>query len=253
MHVVHATLLRCDLRVSYRPRVGDFEREIEAYDVSVLRTRFERGVRDGLDQALDRTGLFLLGEVHGVAETPLVLYTLFHAFGFRALALEWETELRQCVQRFLGGDPLELPFAPPDGRVTAGHFALLRQLSAEGVLEQFVFMDRTTNDWIGEWDDRDAGMAEELIRERRPEVRTLVVAGGFHVHTEPQADGRPLGERLASAVPGLATRQIRYLWTGGRHLCSLASFRRTARLRRDRSGRFVFEVPRGRPGVLPAA
>lgn len=230
-----------------------FKQEIGAYEVAALPTRFDPGVRDRLEELLERTGLFLLGEAHGVAETPLVLYTLFRAFGFRALALEWETDLRHAVLQFLGGDPLELPFAPPDGRVTAGHFALLRQLSAEGLLEQFVLMDQTPNDWIGEWDERDAGMADQLMRERRPELRTLVVAGGFHVRTVPHPDGRPLGERLAYAVPGVPTGQIRCVWIRGRGLPRVAAIRRTARLTRNRSGTFVFEVPRGRPGVLPAA
>ncbi len=164
-----------------------------------------------------------------------------------------ETDLEHSIQRFLAGEPLALPFAPPDGRVTAGHFALLRQLRAEGVLEQLVLMDKTSNDWVGEWDERDAGMAEQLMRERRPELRTLIVSGGFHVRTAPQPDGRPLGERIAYAIPGVPTGQIRYVWVRGRSRPRIGSLRRTARFSRDRSGRFIFEVPRGRPGVLPAA
>jgi hypothetical protein len=43
--------------------------------------------------SLDRTGLFLLGEAHGVAQTPLAILGLAQRLGARALAFEWSYEI----------------------------------------------------------------------------------------------------------------------------------------------------------------
>jgi hypothetical protein len=47
--------------------------------------------------SLERTGLFLLGEVHGVAQTPLAILGLVSRLGVRALAFEWSCDELDCV------------------------------------------------------------------------------------------------------------------------------------------------------------
>lgn len=52
--------------------------------------------------SLDRTGLFLLGEVHGVALTPCAILGIAQRLGVRALAFEWSLdELDDVVQPVL--------------------------------------------------------------------------------------------------------------------------------------------------------
>src|SRR4051812_37082388 len=52
--------------------------------------------------SLAATGLLVIGEPHGVRETPSVLYALASALGTRALAFEWShEEMEEPVQSFL--------------------------------------------------------------------------------------------------------------------------------------------------------
>ena len=93
--------------------------------------------------ALDASGLLVVGEAHGVLETPNVLYALAGALGSRAVAFEWShEELDAPVQAFArdGSFDFERLWSLPasaelfcgDGRITAGHFALLQRLREEG-------------------------------------------------------------------------------------------------------------------------
>ena len=61
-------------------------------------------------QSLDDSGLLLLGEVHGVAENPLLIRALMQAFGLTSLALEWPMEPGTCDSGLPGrGDPGRSP------------------------------------------------------------------------------------------------------------------------------------------------
>src|SRR5690349_25011860 len=84
---------------------------------------------------LAETGMLVVGEAHGVRETPSVLYALATALGSRALALEWShEEMDEPVQAFLRDGsfdfgalwslPASAEFFCGDGRIAAGHFAL---------------------------------------------------------------------------------------------------------------------------------
>src|SRR4051812_47317822 len=48
-------------------------------------------------RSVRRHGLVLLGETHGVAETPLVIEALIGALGIRTVALEWPRGLEAAV------------------------------------------------------------------------------------------------------------------------------------------------------------
>jgi hypothetical protein len=64
---------------------------------------FEREAIALARQTLAETGLLLVGEPHGVRETPSVLYRLASVLGTRAVAFEWShEEMDEPVREFLG-------------------------------------------------------------------------------------------------------------------------------------------------------
>ncbi len=68
--------------------------------------------------SLDRTGLFLLGETHGVAQTPRAILGLVSRLRVRAPAFEWSyDELDDVVQPVLSigvANPAVVPRHPHD-------------------------------------------------------------------------------------------------------------------------------------------
>ena len=207
-------------------------------------------------RSLDESGLLLLGEVHGVRENPLVIRALMRAFGLRRLALEWPGVLAPAVGAFLAG--AELADHPAlwlgDGRITAGHLAVLRGYAAAGPLEVILF-----DDAVGagsSWSERDEAMAGHVLADAPPGTRTLVVAGNAHTPTCPTPLGVPLGARLARQRPGV--REIRISYGSGRYYnLEPRSFgnptvpgRRQARLH-DPGGALVIDLPVAGEAVVP--
>jgi hypothetical protein len=92
-------------------------------------------------RSLDSSGLLLLGEVHGVRENPLLIRALMKAFGLTGLALEWPDALAPVIQAFLAGKTLaDHPWLwGGDGRITAGHLAVLTERAAAGALNLILF------------------------------------------------------------------------------------------------------------------
>jgi hypothetical protein len=166
--------------------------------------------------SLAEAGMLVVGEPHGVRETPSVAYALACELDTRALALEWShEELEEPVQAFVrdGHLDLETPWRLPpkaeffcgDGRITAGHFALLERLRKEGRLEQVVLFDRLDPDPVPEWQVRDRELAERLLAEWRG-APLLVLTGGFHA----QLEGETMAAHLARARPGLSSASLDY-------------------------------------------
>ena len=91
-------------------------------------------------RSLDSAGLLLLGEIHGVRENPLLIRALMKAFGLTSLALEWPEDLTPVIRAFLAGGTLaDHPWLwGGDGRITAGHMAVLADRAAAGPLELFL-------------------------------------------------------------------------------------------------------------------
>jgi hypothetical protein len=85
-------------------------------------------------RSLDDAGLLLLGEVHGVRENPLLIRALMQVLGLTSLALEWPDELAPVVAAFLAGETLaDHPMLwSGDGRITAGHLAVLAERASAG-------------------------------------------------------------------------------------------------------------------------
>ena len=133
----------------------------------------------------------LVGEPHGVEQTPRVLYTLVRRLGLRGLALEWaEEELEDLDLERLWQLPADAELFSGDGRITAGHFALIEGLRRAARLDQLVLLDR-----VGSVSpERERGMAEQLRRELRPGIRLLAVVGAGHL-----TPGAPLREAFPEA------------------------------------------------------
>lgn len=159
--------------------------------------------------SLDRTGLFLLGEVHGVAQTPLAILGLARRLGVRALAFEWSyDELDDVVQPVLSTGTVAsdaLWRLPPsaevfagDGRFTAGHVRLLEHLGDQ--LDRIVLLDRVGS----EGSERERGMARRLLAGRRLDSPMLAVLGMGHVVRSPLDDLEPVGLLIEEELPGVA-------------------------------------------------
>lgn len=201
--------------------------------------------------------MLLVGEPHGVSETPGVLYALATAVGARAVAFEWShEELDAVVQEFVLGGTLDLErlwslpasaeFFCGDGRITAGHFALLERLRAEGRLDRAIAFDRLDPDPPpADWQVRDRALAERLLGEWDGRTRLLVLAGGFHAQLGAE-DGETMATHLARRLPRLAPAMIDYAagrcWSRGR-AHELAGAMPSAPI--------VLRVPRATPAVVP--
>jgi hypothetical protein len=159
--------------------------------------------------SLDRTGLFLLGEAHGVAQTPLAILGLAWRLGVRALAFEWSyDELDDVVQPVISTGSVAsdaLWRLPPsaevfsgDGRFTAGHVRLLEHLGDQ--LDRIVLLDRVGSEGA----ERVGEMARRLLAGRRRDSPMLAVLGAAHVARAPEDGVEPVGLLVEEELPGVA-------------------------------------------------
>jgi hypothetical protein len=208
--------------------------------------------------AVEVCGLLLLGETHGVREVPSVVYTLVCELGVRGLALEWShEEADTVVQQLLSTGTLDLDALwtlPPsaelfsgDGRVTAGHFALLQRLRDEERLEQVVLFDRVGPEpgAPGSLQLRERRLAERLLAEWRRDVPLVAVAGAGHVTTS-RPDGATMATHVTRAVPAVGRATVEFesgrcWWFGPKEL-------RLSPFASDES----FVLPKGSPATVPA-
>ena len=164
-------------------------------------------------RSLDSSGLLLLGEVHGARENPLLIRAVMQAFGLTSLALEWPEDLAPMIRAYLASRTLADHWSlwGGDGRITAGHLAVLAERAAAGPLELILFDGVIGADWS--WSQRDAAMARRILAASSLGVRTLAVAGNAHTPTSPIELGVPMGAGLAEQRPGI--REIRISYGGG--------------------------------------
>ena len=155
----------------------------------------------------------MLGESHGVAETPRAILTLVRSLGVRSLALEWSFDevgdvVRDAVAS--GRFDLDAVWSIPaggdlfsgDGRFTAGHVRVIEHLLGVQQLLDVVPIDRLDRDPpLG--DDRELAMAERLLEALRIELPMLAVVGLFHASREPSGGVEPMFVHLERALPGL--------------------------------------------------
>jgi hypothetical protein len=219
-----------------------------------------------VEDSLEATGLVLLGEVHGILQTPALIAELVDLLDVNLLALEWPAELADVVATWgATGTLRDHPFLwLGDGRITAGHLHLLAQLAARvSAVDVLLFdgpdprrVDPSTMSSEQLWTDRDHAMAERLAAAvTNRGVRCLVVAGNAHTRLAEGPHGRPMGAWLADDRPVLRSVTVRYgpgtFYNAGSR--ALGGERRgvtTCRLRPDQHG-VLLDVPAPEEAVVP--
>jgi hypothetical protein len=214
-----------------------FRRGVKRFDVTDFQLAVDSAAVAAGRKSLDESGLLILGEVHGVRQNALVARALMVALDITGLALEWPADLAAAVGGFFrdGQVPDHPQLWAGDGRITAGHFALLWERFNAGGLVALTLFDGVNE--VG-WSRREAAMADRILSAQGPAARTLVIAGNAHTALTPTGLGVPLGARLAEQRPGVREVRVRY-GTGSYY--NLApqrfkhrwTFRRRARLQVD--------------------
>jgi len=153
----------------------------QAFDATPLGLQVDPDADAAVRESLQRTGIVLLGEAHGMAETPVLVEELIAWFGLDGIALEWHEDLRPWLDRWIADGVLTDPVWGSDlagevwggdGRLTAGHLAALRRWAPSGVL--ITLMDGSTimrprpgetEEAMGRrwWSERDAAMAGRVL------------------------------------------------------------------------------------------
>lgn len=212
-------------------------------------------------QSLTETGLLVVGEPHGVRETPSVLYGLACALQTRAVAFEWShEEMEEPVRAFLRDRSFDfeglwaLPnsseFFCGDGRITAGHFALLELLHSEGRLDQVIVFDRLDaeppDDLETQVRIREPEMAARLLSEWDRRSPLLVLTGAFHAQLE-SPEGEPMAAYLARELPSLQPAMLDY--ASGR-CCSRGELHDVSGPMPDAP--IAFSVGEATPAIVPA-
>jgi hypothetical protein len=224
-----------------------FQRVVNEFDITSYRLTIDPAALAAARQSLDQSGLLLLGEVHGVRQNPLIARALMVALDMTGLALEWPAALATPISGFFsdGRVPDHPQLWGGDGRITAGHFAMLRERFLAERLQALTLFDGVNE--VG-WSRREAAMAERVLNAQGPGSRTLVIAGSAHTALTPTMLGVPIGARLAELRPGVREIRIRY---GNGTYYNLSpqrfklhwSLRRQARLHAD-GGTLVLDLPR---------
>jgi hypothetical protein len=146
--------------------------------------------------------------------------------------------------------PASSEFFCGDGRITAGHFALMQRLRSEGRLDQVIVFDRLdpepVEDWHAQMRVREPEMAARLVAEWDRRLPLLVLTGAFHALLD-AAEGTPMAGYLARELPGLQPAMLDYT-TG--HCWSQGELH-------DVAGPMphspvAFEVGHATPAVVPA-
>lgn len=247
----------------------EFGEAVQRSPINELPMDFDEVVVAQAKQQLDSTGIFLLGEVHGVKENADIIYTLMKQLGCRGLALEWFEGLSPTIEHFLQTGELEIiePLASSsEGNITAGHFALLRKLKSEGMLEKLILFDPILSPNANESGQgaelRDEGMAANLMHHLDRSIPTLIVAGNVHTNiNQTGEDGNikardPMGFHLRKNNPSINTGMINYqsgnyFNIGVKTFEGEYSYNSQPSFNRNSSGNYVFNLPNAHPAIVP--
>lgn len=241
----------------------NFIEAIRNTEINEIETEFDQLSVDSLNAELESSKLFLLGETHGVKENVDIIYTLFKRFGFKRLGLEWNKKLQKEVECFLETGELnfEVIEDEPDGRITAGHFALIKKLKEEDLLEKLVCFDQSS--FSDDQSIRDGMMAQNIMDNLSLSV-TLVVAGNLHTKTASfvdKKDGKtfyPMGEYVKKEIPAVPSGRIKYL-SGQYHNYGINDFEEDgietkplkASFYISDDGLYMFDLPEAHSAVVP--
>jgi len=110
------------------------QRAVDELDVTAFQLHIQPAALEAASESLNRSGLLLLGEVPGVRQNALAVRALMAALDVTRLALEWPAGLSRALSEFfLDGQVPDHPLLwGGDGRITVGHFALLRERFTRG-------------------------------------------------------------------------------------------------------------------------
>ncbi len=238
-----------------------FKTAVESSVISEIQTQFDPQTVDALNADIESTNLFLLGEMHGVQENPAIIYTLFKKFGFRNLALEWGTWSETTIKNYLSSGILNFEEIKesPDGRITAGHFALFKKMRDEGLVDAITCFDTSGST---SWNQRDQRMADNILK-NLTDTPTLVIAGNLHTRTKGVPDfenakdvNHPMGEHIKNNVPGVPSGNIKLLSGefynyGVRQVIQQATPPEHARFYKSADGLYIFELPEAHAATVP--
>jgi hypothetical protein len=233
-----------------------FERAAARFEITELELVIEPSAGAAVRQSLDQSGLLLLGEVPGVRENPLIIRALMQVFGLSGLALEWHADLMGVISAFVAGGVLsDHPLLwLGDGRITAGHLAVLRERARAGRLDLALFDGITGADWG--LSQRDEAMASQLLAGATAASGTLAVAGNAHTPTSPAPWGIPLGACLSRQRPGVLDIRINY-GRGGYYSMrpsqiypSISIWPSQTRLYQE-DGNLILELPEATEAIVP--
>jgi hypothetical protein len=233
-----------------------FERAAVSFEIAELKLMIEPSAGAAIRRSLDQSGLLLLGEVHGVRENPLIIRALMQAFGLSGLALEWPGELMGVISAFAAGGMLsDHPMLwLGDGRITAGHLAVLRERARVGQLDLALF-DGTAGA-EQDWSQGDEDMAGQILAGATAISGTLAVAGNAHTPTSPTSQGIPLGAYLSRQRPGVLDIRINYGRGGyysmrpSRIYPSISIWPSRTRLYQEH-GSLILELPEATEAIVP--
>jgi hypothetical protein len=245
-----------------RDRVAFIE-AIKNFEVKEIDTDFDEKSVAALVSELEKSKLFILGEMHGVKENVDIIYTLFKKFGFRKLALEWNVIMKEKTNEFLQTGELDFESIEniPDGRITAGHFALLKRLKEEGLLESLTcFVEKRES---RDWDISDRNRANKVL-EDLSDAFTLVVAGNWHTETKPitfpgeEVVHHPMGENIKKHISNVPSGRIEYQ-KGQYHNFGVKDFwvnpdepeLLKAKFYKTTDGIYSFDLPEAHTAVVP--
>lgn len=236
--------------------LSDFCHEVDRFFPADLTVEFEPQALVEARRAVDESGVLLLGEVHGVRENPLLIRELMQVLDLHGLALEWPAELMMTIRTFLAnGELIDHPLMwSGDGRITAGHLALLRERTAAGPLHLTLFDGAVDGAWT--WSQRDEAMAGRVLAAQPADMRTLIVAGNAHTPTHSTDLGLPLGAVLTQHRPGVRDIHIAYRSGGFYNLAprrfgpEIGPPHQRARLHLRRGG-LVLDLPAATEAVVP--
>jgi hypothetical protein len=232
-----------------------FQRAVAGFAVADLGLVIEPAARAAAVRSLESSGLLLLGETHGVAENPLLIRALLQAFGVTSLALEWPEDLMPVIEGFLATGTLSdhWMLLSGDGRITAGHLAVLAERTAAGPLGLILFDGPIGAGWS--WSQQDEAMAGRLLAAAPTGTPVLAVAGSYHTPTSPIDLGVPMGAWLGRQRPGVREIQISY-GGGSFYNCEPRQFDRSMSPRQpvrlhQQDGQLVLDLPWASEAVVP--
>jgi hypothetical protein len=81
----------------------------QAFDATPLGLQVDPDADAAVRESLQRTGMVLLREAHGMAETPVLVDELIAWFGLDGIALEWHEDLRPWLDRWIADGVLTDP------------------------------------------------------------------------------------------------------------------------------------------------